>query len=100
MTLQIVEFISDSPVTIRDPHLISDYLASQPETEKVLLGYSRDELIIDCQFAGSSCTVDNFTWSYNPTLGNCYTFNSGWDPRQSVFTSRVAGYRYGEVIFD
>ena len=92
--------LSYSTATFDEPLWISEYLASLPDDDKIFLGFTKEDLIIDCQFAGSTCTVDNFTLSYNPSLGNCYTFNSGWDPQQTLFISRVAGYHYGKLAFD
>ena len=89
--------LSDSTATADELQSISDYLASLTDDEKISLGFSKEDIIIDCQFAGSTCTADNFTLSYNPSLGNCYTFNSGWDPELPLFKSRVAGYRYGKL---
>ena len=39
---------------------------------------------------------------FNPTLGNCYTFNSGWNLNASLVTSTRIGRRFGRfciVIF-
>ena len=89
------QILSDTGAMLDDFQMTADYLASLAEDEKISLSFSKEDMIIDCQFAGFNCTVDNFTLSYNPSLGNCYTFNSGWDPQQTLFISRVAGYRYG-----
>jgi hypothetical protein len=77
------------------PLLVIETLAAMSDDDRRLLGYEEEDLIVDCQYSGYSCTAANFTWSYNPSLGNCYTFNSGWDPDQSLFVTNVPGSRYG-----
>ena len=52
----------------------SEYLN---ETEKKKLGYSMDDMLIDCNFEVESCTSNDFVWYYDYNYGNCYRFNSG-----------------------
>jgi hypothetical protein len=87
---------SSSALASLDGDLITEQLAAMSDSDRRDVGYTVDELISDCQFNGYSCTTDNFTWSYNPTLGNCYTFNSGIDPLQELFVTSLAGYRHGD----
>ena len=37
----------------------------------------------------------NFYLSNDPILGNCFTFNSGWNDSVPVFTSYRSGTRFG-----
>ena len=38
----------------------------------------------------------DFDKFYNPIHGNCYIFNSGWNPDKDLYISRNTGRRYGK----
>jgi hypothetical protein len=43
------------------------------------LGYSLEEILIECLFNNKVCDHRNFVWSYSIDFGNCYQFNTGID---------------------
>ena len=63
--------------------------------EKAAIFFSLQDVVVDCQFAGTSCALErDFTTFYSLTLGNCFSFNSGLNKTQ-LYVSRRAGLRYG-----
>lgn len=67
--------------------------------EKIMLGFELRDLVVDCQIAGVGCDFNtDFEFFYNPTLGNCYAFNSGWNGKNS-YVSNVAGTINGKSVF-
>ena len=67
--------------------------------EKIKLGHNLEDILIDCHFNNMPCNYLNFTWSYDETYGNCYTFNSGFDMnatrRVDLKKSSIAGWNFG-----
>ena len=43
---------------------------------RVLLGHDLSDILLKCVFNQVKCGANDFTLSFDPTLGNCYTFNS------------------------
>ncbi|XP_064627110.1 amiloride-sensitive sodium channel subunit gamma-like [Lineus longissimus] len=43
--------------------------------DQTTIGYSLNDMMIDCSWAGKSCSPINFTRSTNPRFGNCFSFN-------------------------
>jgi hypothetical protein len=67
--------------------------------EKIMLGFELKDLVVDCQIAGVGCDFNtDFEFFYNPTLGNCYAFNSGWNGK-NPYVSNVAGTINGKSVF-
>ncbi|KAI6194169.1 Degenerin [Aphelenchoides besseyi] len=65
----------------------------KPLTERVGLSQSKDELILKCSFNQRDCDIEHdFNLHYDPTYGNCYTFN--WNRTKQVNAHR-AGANYG-----
>lgn len=62
------------------------------------LGYRANEMFLYCTFNGDNCNLQNDFWEfYNPTYGNCFTFNSDKVSNQtSRFTSN-AGPQFGKL---
>jgi hypothetical protein len=72
--------------------------ANMQNDEKKKLGHDLNDILIDCEFNLKKCDSNNFTWSYDPWFGNCYTFNSGFDANGSkvdLEKSIIAGYKFG-----
>ena len=57
-------------------------------SDLVKFGHNLEDILFDCKFNAIKCTAKNFTWSFNPYLGNCYTFNA-------LQQSLIAGPLYG-----
>jgi amiloride-sensitive sodium channel subunit alpha len=49
------------------------------ETTRKDMGYEMKDMLISCLFNYDSCSVNDFTYFYDPIYGNCYTFNKGVD---------------------
>jgi hypothetical protein len=50
------------------------------DTYKKSLSYSLDESLISCFINGlPTCSSLDFVWSFHPTYGNCYSFNTGFN---------------------
>ena len=47
------------------------------QAEKMSLGFSLSEFILGCKMNFYPCDMRDWTWSYDFTYGNCYTYNSG-----------------------
>ncbi|KAK2160274.1 hypothetical protein LSH36_137g07058 [Paralvinella palmiformis] len=74
---------------------ITEMVSNLPEGEQSELGYKSSEMILDCQYSGTECNISSFVKFFNPTHGNCYMFNSGWDRDDEVRTASKTGRRYG-----
>ena len=80
----------------QEQQALTEKLAAMPLEDKKALGFTATDFILDCQFAGATCSItDNFTEYYNPIHGNCFIFNSGWE-NVTLFKSYKTGPRYGE----
>ncbi|KAL3084435.1 hypothetical protein niasHT_035237 [Heterodera trifolii] len=65
----------------------------KPKEERIKLSQAKDELILKCSFNQYDCDIKkDFKLYYDPTYGNCYTFN--WD-RDAMVTAHRAGANYG-----
>lgn len=76
---------------------ISKYLAQSyavsdlfSEQEKRQLGYSIDEVVLSCIFAGANCELSEFTWTFDFRYGNCFSFNIE-DSHLITRTSKIDG---------
>uniref|UniRef100_A0A8C4SLW5 Sodium channel epithelial 1 subunit gamma n=1 Tax=Erpetoichthys calabaricus TaxID=27687 RepID=A0A8C4SLW5_ERPCA len=74
----------------------NNIIAQQSLETLVEMGYSAEEFISTCTFNEAMCSLRNFTQSYHPTLGNCYTFNSGYDGE--IIQSSTAGIKNGLIV--
>ncbi|XP_069838221.1 amiloride-sensitive sodium channel subunit gamma [Dendropsophus ebraccatus] len=68
-------------------------LAKIPMEEKIALGYSADDLLINCFFDGKTCDARNFTLFHHSLYGNCYTFNDA--TREELLESSMGGAEAG-----
>uniref|UniRef100_A0A8C5R6Z1 Sodium channel epithelial 1 subunit gamma n=1 Tax=Leptobrachium leishanense TaxID=445787 RepID=A0A8C5R6Z1_9ANUR len=66
-------------------------LAEIPMETKIAMGYSAEELLVNCFFNGQPCDSRNFTLFHHSLYGNCYTFNNG----QELLVSSMGGIEYG-----
>ena len=65
-------------------------------SNKISVGFTASDLIVDCQYAGISCSAENdFVPFLDPTLGNCYSFNSGWNVSQHLRSTAIMGRQFG-----
>ena len=59
-----------------------------------MIDHDLNDILIECLFNNKVCDSSNFIWSFNQILGNCYTFNSGFDSngkKVNLIKSYVAG---------
>ena len=69
---------------------------SFPDERRKRLGHTIQDILIDCSFNSVTCTASDFTWSFDPVLGNCYSFNTKPnDSRVELKQSSFAGLMYG-----
>jgi acid-sensing ion channel 5 len=71
----------------KTPQIVNKLIKSYVKNDKNLtkndlknLGFSLEYLMVSCEFDGVNCTSEDFIWSHDYNYGNCYTFNSGFDP--------------------
>lgn len=61
-------------------------------------GHQVWDMIVDCSFNGYQCDYTYFDTFFSPFYGNCFTFNSVFDPdsAESEFVIKRAGPHFGE----
>ncbi|KAK3850465.1 hypothetical protein Pcinc_042832, partial [Petrolisthes cinctipes] len=68
--------------------ILSRYM-ELPFSIRKALGYSFNELILDCVFMGLNCTDSSFfSYFFHPTHGNCYIFRGG---KEASITGPIFG---------
>ena len=68
------------------------------DTEKIKLHHSFEDILFECSFNSQKCNSSDFIREYDKNLGNCYTFNSGYNSTNdevSLKKSIRAGVTYG-----
>ncbi|XP_071976404.1 epithelial sodium channel subunit gamma [Engystomops pustulosus] len=70
-----------------------DILAKIPMEEKIAMGYTADDLLINCFFDGKPCDARNFTLFHHSLYGNCYTFNDA--QQKDLLESSMGGAESG-----
>ena len=72
------------------------------DEEKSRLGHNLDDILMECSFNFELCFSSDFTWSFDPSYGNCYTFNSGFldssGSKTDLKKSSIAGARFGLAL--
>ena len=72
------------------------------DNEKKSVGHNLDDILFDCKFNLKPCGASDFTWSYDGTYGNCYTFNEfngeTNESKSNLKESSIAGPDYGLQI--
>ena len=76
------------------------------ESERLRLQHPFDTVLIECAFNGEKCTANDFTYEFDPNLGNCYSFNSGFNAttgmpvklRKSIRAGSPYGLRLGVYV--
>ena len=65
------------------------------------MGFQIENMLISCYFNYLPCYATDFTYSYNPLYGNCYTFNAAYDSNgtaKQIKTSTLSGYYNGLIL--
>jgi hypothetical protein len=75
---------------------ITDYfrlkvLSIQNDEHRRSIGFELKDMLLQCNFNWISCDADDFTYFFDNTYGNCFTFNSKNETNQS----RLPGPNYG-----
>ena len=68
------------------------------DSEKLSLQHPFDKVLVDCSFNNEKCTISDFLREFDPNLGNCFSFNSGFNASKhlvSLKESVRAGSTYG-----
>lgn len=75
-------FTTDQPTSIFNDAFLKEHVNNR--TNKKLFGDSIEKLIMNCRFLFQSCDKNNFTYYLNLVHGNCYTFNYGLGPNNTL----------------
>jgi hypothetical protein len=85
---------------------LRSFLPEYGDEQRRRLGYSLEEILIECFYNNHVCDHRNFVWSYSIDNGNCYQFNTGIDPETGehnsvpIEKSFIAGAQNGlQLIF-
>ena len=73
-------------------------VATDNDTNKMLISHSLNDILISCKYNQEVCTASDFTWYFDLYYGNCYSFNSGSNSTgQSVALkqSSIPGLNFG-----
>ena len=71
-------------------------MKSFSDEKRKRLGHTMQDILIDCSFNSVACTAKDFAWSFDPVLGNCYSFNTKPnDTSMELKQSSFAGLMYG-----
>jgi hypothetical protein len=68
------------------------------ETEKRKLSHPLEEILLSCSFNSLSCSINDFSWFFDPIIGNCWIFNSGQNQtgqRVPLSSNSFPGLKYG-----
>ncbi|XP_071964501.1 epithelial sodium channel subunit gamma-like [Antedon mediterranea] len=68
-------------------------LSEIPLEQKIIMGHTLQDILLDCSWKGFQCGPQNFTTFYHYQYGNCYTFNNGVE--NPVLTTSRPGPNYG-----
>jgi hypothetical protein len=71
------------------------------ETSRRQIGFELKDMLISCVFNYKLCDANDFTYFYDPLLGNCYTFNKGVYDNGTVYnpkTVSLSGSLYGLIL--
>jgi hypothetical protein len=49
------------------------------DASRQMLVHSLNEILWNCEFNRLPCSASDFSWSWDPFYGNCYSFNSGFN---------------------
>jgi hypothetical protein len=70
-------------------------------SEKKSIGFELKDMLVSCCFNYEPCYLSDFTYFYDSTYGNCYTFNKGYDENgtnKEIKTLSLAGPLYGLIL--
>jgi hypothetical protein len=65
------------------------------------LGFKLEDMLVSCFFNYKSCSASDFTYFYDASNGNCYTFNKGVYDNGTTYDKKnvsIAGPLYGLVL--
>jgi hypothetical protein len=75
--------------------------AEKNTTVRKSYGYQLENMLISCYFNYNPCNASSFTYFYDPSLGNCYTFNKGVFDNGTPYpikTVTIPGLAYGLTL--
>ena len=70
---------NQNPITTEygyNASLNSVYVSALSPSEQKLLGHNMNDTLLFCTFNNLVCTADDFEWTFDQNLGNCYSFNA------------------------
>jgi hypothetical protein len=68
------------------------YVSVFNETYQKKLGHSLDDIMLECKFNYDRCSTSDFTWSFDSSYGNCYSFNAN---KSDLKLSFMPGQAFG-----
>ena len=54
---------------------LKTYTNGLNSTQKKMLGFPIEKILLTCNFASNTCSAADFDWNFRKSYGNCYTFN-------------------------
>ena len=84
--------------------LASNKMNSLNETEKRKLSRPLEDILASCSFNQQTCSFNDFSWYFDPWLGNCWQFNTGLNvstnEKINLRSNSAQGFIYGlQLIF-
>ena len=74
-------------------NIMNGQINSMTNMDKQRLGHSLSDSMLSCKFNFERCTAADFTWSFDPYYGNCFSFNS-----DGLKSSTLSGPVFGLVL--
>jgi hypothetical protein len=100
----LINYISPFYYIISQQYLSRTFINNDPNltnTTRKELGFELKDMLLSCSFNYLPCFVSDFTYYYDSTYGNCYTFNKGVDDngnKNEIKKVSSAGLLYGLVL--
>ena len=70
---------------------------SLSQEEKQKQSHFLEDILLTCKFNGQKCTLDDFEWTLDLSLGNCFTFNTA-NVSTNLKKTSIAGHDNGLLI--
>lgn len=68
-------------------NILSDKVPAQ---YKPFYSMQLEDMLLDCNYNLKQCTVDDFSWFFDPLYGNCYSFNGGRNASGQVVEDKIS----------
>ena len=92
--LKNVSFAKKREIFNKFKFIATELLTSMPDAEKKRMSHRWEDTLLACRFNYKPCQSDDFSWEFEGTLGNCYSFNAGAQERAAK-RSTISGKSFG-----